>query len=147
MKVVINTCYGGFGLSDAAYEKLIEYGVPVRAHVEQDRDPATRLYLPQPANEGEVIFDRSLDTRDCEYGRMNKALQTLSGRYWDMWIEKNRSHPLLVRVVEEIGAGHRTGASGKHAHLKVVEIPDGIEWEIDEYDGLEKVCELHRTWS
>ena len=60
MKVVINTCYGGFGLSDAAYEKLIEWGVPVGARAGQERDPETGLYLPQPANEGEVIFDRSL---------------------------------------------------------------------------------------
>jgi hypothetical protein len=28
----------------------------------------------------------------------------------------------------------------------VVEIPDGVEWEIAEYDGLEWVAEKHRTW-
>jgi hypothetical protein len=29
----------------------------------------------------------------------------------------------------------------------VVEIPDGIEWSIQEYDGLEWVAEKHRTWA
>ena len=41
MKIVINKCYGGFGLSDAAYEKLIEYGIPARAYQEETRDPET----------------------------------------------------------------------------------------------------------
>jgi len=31
--------------------------------------------------------------------------------------------------------------------LKIVDIPDGVEWEIEEYDGMEWVAEKHRTWS
>ena len=30
--------------------------------------------------------------------------------------------------------------------LKVVEIPDGVDWEIEEYDGEEWVSEKHRVW-
>ena len=140
MKIVINKCYGGFGISDAAYEKLIEWGIPVRAYVEQKRDPETGLYLPEPANDGEVIFDREFgETGD----KMNDAMKVLKGRYWDDFLRRdNRTHPLLVRVVEELGEA----ANGKHAELKVVEIPDGVEWEIDEYDGLESIAEKHRTW-
>lgn len=41
MKLVINGCYGGFGLSDKAYEKLAEWGVPVRKYEQQERDPQT----------------------------------------------------------------------------------------------------------
>ena len=33
------------------------------------------------------------------------------------------------------------------AELAIVEIPDGIEWEIDDYDGIETIAETHRTWS
>jgi len=33
------------------------------------------------------------------------------------------------------------------ADLKIVEIPDGTNYEIDEYDGNEHVAEVHRTWS
>ena len=57
-----------------------------------------------------------------------------------------RNDPILVRVVEEMGAGHRSGASGQYASLKVVEIPDGVEWEIDEYDGQEHIAQKHATW-
>ena len=53
-----------------------------------------------------------------------------------------RSNEDLVRVVEKLGSE----ASGFLANLKVVEIPDDIEWEIEAYDGLEWVAEKHRTW-
>jgi hypothetical protein len=53
-----------------------------------------------------------------------------------------RSDPLLVEVVETLG----TEANSRLAELKVVEIPDGVEWEIENYDGIEHVAEKHRTW-
>lgn len=136
MKIAINKCYGGFGLSDAAYEKLIEWGVPVVKY--------------GAGIDGEVIFDRELtpvgeDTFNDIYHRFKGS--THSNRYWETWLDHQRSHPLLIRVIEEMGAGHREGASGPHASLKIVEIPDGTEYEIDEYDGMERVAETHRTWA
>ena len=54
-----------------------------------------------------------------------------------------RNDPILIQVVEEMGIE----ANGRHAELKVVEIPDDVEWLIEEYDGSEWVAEQHRTWS
>jgi hypothetical protein len=48
-----------------------------------------------------------------------------------------------VQVVEELG----DEANGRCSELSVVEIPDGVQWEIVEYDGLEHIAEQHRTWS
>ncbi len=146
MKLVINRCYGGFGLSTAAYEKLIEWGVPVRKYIEQDRDEQTGLYKPQPLNDGEVIFDRELtppgeDSFSDLYWKYKDS--GFKSRYWDGWTCETRNHPLVVRVVEELGKE----ADGPHAELSVVEIPDGIAWELDEYDGIESVHETHRSWS
>lgn len=142
MKIVINKCYGGFGLSDAAYEKLIEYGVPVRAYVEERREENTGLYSPEPSNDGEIIFDDQLRP---DPSKISGAVRRLRGtRYWDTWTRRNRTHALIVRVVEELGS---QAASGPLAELKIVEVPDGIEWEIDEYDGIEKVAQVHQTWS
>lgn len=90
MKIVINKCYGGYSLSEAAYKKL--------------------------------------------------------GLKWDGYgyaFDDDRANPDLVKVVEDLG----TDASGTFARLGVVEIPDGVEWEIDEYDGVELVAEKHRSWS
>ena len=92
MKVVINTCFGGFGLSDEALARYNE----------------------------------------------------LAGTNLEYWSYKEeRNNPLLVQVVEELGAK----ANDTFADLKIVDIPDDVEWYIHEYDGLESVCEQHRTWS
>lgn len=53
-----------------------------------------------------------------------------------------RDDPNLVRVVMEMGEDANTTFS----ELKVVEIPDGVEWDICEFDGLEHIAEKHRTW-
>lgn len=54
----------------------------------------------------------------------------------------DRADPLLVAAIEELG----DAADGNDAKLKVVEIPDGISWEIDDYDGKEQVKEKSSYW-
>ena len=54
-----------------------------------------------------------------------------------------RDDPILIKVFEELGYA----ASGFCADLKIVEVPDGVDWYIEEYDGNEWVAERHRTWS
>ena len=74
----------------------------------------------------------------CQYSMIEWNDWQEDWSYYD--IERNNQH--LVRVVEELG----DSASGRFAELKVVDIPDDVEWQIDEYDGLEWVAENHRTW-
>ena len=59
---------------------------------------------------------------------------------WDHDIERN--DPTLIEVVEEL-----ENSSGSLASLSIVEIPDGIEWYIYDYDGMETIHENHRSWS
>ena len=54
-----------------------------------------------------------------------------------------RNDPILVQVVEELGKQ----ADGELASLKIVEIPDYVNWEIENYDGCETVREVHRSWN
>lgn len=64
----------------------------------------------------------------------------------DFYIDEyqfDRDDKILVHVVEQL----KEEANGIHANLKVVEIPDDVEWFIDEYDGRECVREKHRVWS
>ncbi len=142
MKIVINKCFGGFGLSDKAFEKLIEYGLPVHRYIEQERDPETMLFKPHPLDGQEVIFDRSLEAGDNPILSKDRMI-SLMGRYWATWLDGKRTHPLLIRVVEELGPK----ANGQCAELHVVEIPDDVQWGIHEYDGFEHVEEKHRTWA
>lgn len=53
-----------------------------------------------------------------------------------------RDDPKLIAAVEELGLL----ASGPYAELHIIEIPDGVCWEIEEYDGAEWVSECHRRW-
>ncbi|MEY4331951.1 MAG: hypothetical protein RLZZ196_689 [Bacteroidota bacterium] len=53
-----------------------------------------------------------------------------------------RDDPVLIKIVEEMGSA----AAGRYAELKVVEVPDDVNWFIEEYDGDEWVAERHRTW-
>lgn len=121
MKVVINKCYGGFGLSDAAFELISKYaGIPI------------------------VDYSEKADRAD-EYERrpmiFRGGLSSIRGQeLWGYTPERNDPH--LVRVVEELG----DKASGPFANLQITDIPDGIEWEIGEYDGQEWVDEVHRSW-
>jgi hypothetical protein len=91
MKIIINTCYGGFGLSEKAL----------------------------------AIFNERSGTVNT-YGR-----------------DITRNNPILVEIVEQLGEA----ADGGFAELKVVEIPDDVKWQIEEYDGNEWVAEKHRTWN
>jgi hypothetical protein len=61
------------------------------------------------------------------------------------WIgPENRTDPLLIECIETLG---EAAAGGNSAHIKIVEIPDDVEWELQDYDGTEWIAEKHRTWS
>jgi len=101
MKIVINKCYGGFGLTKAVFDELgIEYD---------------------------------------EYGYINNE---------DLGIQTDdymayRASPKLIAAIEKVGIKESTAPL---AELAVVEIPDDVDWEIDEYDGIETIHEKHRSW-
>ena len=60
----------------------------------------------------------------------------------DMLGFKGRDDLDLVEVVEELGIL----ANGGCAKLAIEEIPDGVEYEIDEYDGFESVVPPRQVW-
>lgn len=55
-----------------------------------------------------------------------------------------RTNPKLIRLMETKGS---EWCSGSFAELKVVEIPDNVQWEIRDYNGIETIEEVHRSWS
>ena len=61
--------------------------------------------------------------------------------YWEG--DFARDDEVLVKIVEALTSER---ASGRFSSLKVVEIPDGVNWYVEEYDGREWVAERHRTW-
>lgn len=89
MEIVINKCYGGFGLSAKAMKRYGEL-------------------------EGTAKSDYDME----------------------------RTDPLLIQVVKELGEE----ANANYAKLAVIEIPDDVDWELFDYDGIEMVVDKNRTW-
>ena len=56
--------------------------------------------------------------------------------------EEERANEKLVECVEALGEK----ANGEYADLVVVEIPDDLEYKIDDYDGVEMLYEKNRRW-
>lgn len=57
-------------------------------------------------------------------------------------INLKRHDPILVEVVKELGIK----ADSAFSILKIAEIPENAEYEIDEYDGFEEVVPPRMTW-
>ena len=142
-KVVINACYGGFGLSAFA-ENLIEerttgdtltyyepvLGTEMKRYVRMVRETAGLLCIGLRHDYGAVIEDiNTIPDEDRVYS---------SGR------ETKRDDPLLISIIEEFGSEK---CSGQCAQLSIVEIPDDVKWHVEEYDGFEHIAEDHKTWS
>lgn len=117
MKVVINKCYGGFGISEAAVLWMRQNG--------------SKEALP------------SIDGGLCTLkGEKYDTDTTCDTSYDSYGYGMTREDAILIACVESLGEL----SWGRFAKLRVVEIPDGISYYIDEYDGMEKIAETHQTW-
>ena len=129
MKMVVNTCIGGFGLSKEAMQlyakkqgfELFFYRSVSDGKFFRDEDDLT---FPMKKNYGnsftDIDFDDYFDTRGIK-----------------------REDPILVEVVEELGKE----ANGNLAELKIITVPYGLAYEIYNDHGVESVHESHSVWS
>jgi hypothetical protein len=60
--------------------------------------------------------------------------------FHSLYIPRDDEH--LIAVVELMGKE----ANNRFSELKIVDVPDDVNWCIEEYDGREWVAERHRTW-
>lgn len=157
MKLVIS-CFGGFGLSPlgiqewakrkgkACYFFLHEYnrskhggivGEPklVPCTLEEATGRAMWHAYTVPNPEDYKLNERGADGTFKDANERSRQINLYCRNI-------ERTDADLIAVVEELGEK----ANGACASLRVVEVPDGIRWEIEEYDGNEHVAEVHRTW-
>ena len=121
VKIAINRCFGGFGLSNEAFEMLLS-----RKGIEFDR------------LESKYSFGS-----EQSYDYYRKGNQNEENYLSEYDFTANRSDPDLIAVIEEL----QQKANGWAAEIGIVEIPADVQWHIHEYDGIEHIAENHRTWS
>lgn len=139
-EVVINVCFGGFGLSAKATEAYLARKGKQAFWFVDARDASGRLKLRDDNGErtGKVPTD------DPDGAFLAYCYTTPDGDE-DSYFSApdiDRDDADLVAVVRELGKD----ANGNYAELKVTTIPADAEWVIDEYDGNEHIAEKHRTW-
>ena len=138
MKVMINTCYGGFSVSEEAiyayakrkglsvYPEDIGFGLKHYWTIPEDKRDS---YLEGAAWYAANIEDRRKSNKFFEENTIDIRPDDRTDADW-------------ITVVEELGEK----ANGECAKIRVVEIPDDVLWSIDEYDGIETIREVSRSW-
>jgi hypothetical protein len=150
MKVVINKCYGGFGLSILALKELAMLNAecltkkkPISYYGGDNEKFAKRGEWKESWNRD---FAKYIDLGDGYVGDKHGYTIFKDGMLFffnDRIENKSRADKDLIAIVEKLGKA----ANGMCADLRVIEIPDGIDWYVSEYDGMESIEENHRSWS
>jgi hypothetical protein len=112
-EIVINKCYGGFGLSRGALLELRKM---------------KNKYALEETDIGEYWDTKSKNKRSPIYDTFLSEIP--------------RDDKDLIEVVKKLG----DKVNGSFSKLSIVEIPDHVDWQIGEYDGMEHVEEKHNTW-
>lgn len=137
MKLVVNKCYGGFGLSPIAIIEYLKLKGKECFFYKKNYDD--KLY-----HRVELHKASSYDvTLTKDYGETVKDDWKYFESDYFYYGNVERNDPDLIKAIETIG---EKKSSGSLSNLKVVEIPDDIEWKIDDYDGIETIHEKHRSW-
>ena len=137
MKIVINRCYGGFGLSSSAVKEYLK--LKGKKCFFYKEDYVNKIWN-QVSDDSASNYDNTL-TKD--YGASFKYDWYLIKDDYFYYGNIERTDEDLIKVVETLGSEK---ASGHLSRLQIIELPDDVVWELDEYDGIETVREVHRSW-
>lgn len=147
-KVILNKCYGGFNPSSTAYLKYAE-----KKNIELFK------------YNYEVIVNNKSSLGDDIKLFKSSSTNHQRGNMWTLWLTKDfgdsvtvswsdivsyslklnddmREDATFIEVVEEL----KDEASDCASHLVVVEIPDDLDYVIDDYDGYEKLHQRVQEW-
>ncbi len=149
MKIVINRCWGGFGLSHEAVMRYAEIkGMALYPWIDAI---CKKVYKEKATFDNPSVLIHYTTVSEGKYQEITAKEQGKpigSGRFdksnsvYFSARDIERTDPILIQVVNELS----DKANGCHAELEIIEIPDDVVWEIDEYDGIEHIAEKHKTW-
>lgn len=135
-RIVINKCYGGFGLSNQAILALYRRKHPeVKEYFfyEEDYDDGSYRCRRSSLENADMILTKDLGD-EFTYKAFYKDLDDIN--ISPLFADRVERHdPDLIAVVEQLGEK----ANGSFAELRIKEIPDDEKYIINEYDGLETI--------
>ena len=133
MKLVINSCYGGFNLSPKALKRYLELKGKNAYFYKQTKyeyrngiDEFIRI-----DNIDTINNDLFINCTTIDYGKVTNTYP--SSPFEDFSIKRNDKH--LIQTIEELGEEANTTVS----KLTIVEIENGRWYKINEYDGYESI--------
>ena len=140
MQIVINRCYGTFGLSIKAFSEYCHRkGIDITFY---KFDGVKNTYEKIVSKKDELYLSRIAFNKD--YGDRFSLEEARTFEKGSILFDGDisRDDTDLVEVIKMMGSE----ANGEYADLHIVDIPDDVNWQIGEHDGLEHVEEVHRIW-
>ena len=135
-KVILNKCFGGFGLSKEAYELYAKKkGISVFHYTQENLKKEIYTYATDDNRTFDFYFTK-------DFGDNVYISDEDFKKYFLNLDEKFREDKTLIEVVEELGEK----ANSMYSDLKIIEIPDDLEYVIDDYDGIETLHQKVKEW-
>ena len=129
MKMILNKCFGGFGVSDEGYKLYAQKkGVQLYPY---EVNYSIDIHTITKSNSESNWLTTTYFTKD--FGEKYEISDEECKEYRLYFTDDDRLDKTLIEVVEELGEKANT----RFSDLEVVEIPDGSYYIIDEYDGVE----------
>jgi hypothetical protein len=139
-KVIINSCFGGFGVSHEAVLRWCELN-EINVWPAKGKYDMWMYWTCEPTDSRRIQLD-SIDFDKLDHSGRG-AYNTLHSEITLPYMSGlDRTDKTMIKVVKEMGEK----SWGDCARLSIVEIPNNVKWEIQEYDGMEHIAEVHRTW-
>ena len=141
-KVILNKCYGGFDVSIETYKLYAKKKGLNLYFYDYDYDYSEGI---------QDIYKKIGEPNDTRYFLHcfikdmgdNVVISDDDYKKYSLWLNRDyREDPTLIEVVEELGEK----ASSPYSNLRIVEIPDDLDYVIDDDDGIETLHEKVREW-
>lgn len=145
MKIVKNNCYGGYSISPKAIKRLAELDGKECYFFEGGLSEDYEEITEEEAKHNLFTFAFSVKNPNDLLPKTKLGEHEIFNKVWEtiyLTSTPYRTNPNLIKVIEELGKE----ANSRLSRLEIVEIPDDVKWEIEEYDGLETIREQSRTW-